>query len=68
VSRFVVESDLERELAADADHLRGLAWGEAASVTPRGVWGYTARRSSRASVATRGCASSAPGRRMKARS
>jgi hypothetical protein len=27
VSRIVAESDLERELAADADLLRGLAWG-----------------------------------------
>lgn len=27
VSRFVAKSDLERELAADADLLRGLAWG-----------------------------------------
>jgi hypothetical protein len=38
-------SDVERELAAHADLLRGLAWGEAASVTQRGVWGYMSLRS-----------------------
>ena len=40
-------SDLERELAAHADLLRGLAWGEAASA-PRGACGATRRADPRA--------------------
>jgi hypothetical protein len=36
VSRFVAESDLERELAADADLLRGLAWGRGRFGHPEG--------------------------------
>jgi hypothetical protein len=46
----------------------GWRGGEAASVTPRGVWGYTSLRSSRTSAAARGCVGSAPGTGMEARS
>jgi hypothetical protein len=64
VCRFVAESDLEHELAAHADPLRGLARGGWGFGHPRGAWGYTSRRFSRA-AATRGCVSSAPGRAWK---
>jgi hypothetical protein len=36
VSRFIAESNLERDLAEDADLLRGLAWGRGRFGHPEG--------------------------------